>query len=488
MEHITPLQVKPKSERYTATMKFFEQLKEPERSEAIKNYNEGRSKTIPLNLHGALDSGFEWDKSKQGPSYWDNLYNSIRDNTYFKEPETLVKSNDYNEAVHCTTQEEWDFVLSKFNPKGVVKDEWSGYRDDIYIITASSNSEYVGCYSSKNYIINNNYLTFKQWCDKYNHCYVTASLEGRYIKCLKENGWNNGKTKVGQVLEIKKINIEGDLFIGDICLDNSRLENGQFELLPIDYAPIQITDSADKPSREELIRQALLIYKPGVKFIDVYHGAEWVVKSSEFDNFGNPDQLYVKVEPNAKFSNKTARIYKDGVWATLTSDMMKDDKEDSPLREGDWIYTLPDSHGYGMHPDDINKIFKIKELLSYGANNEPRLRLDSLSTHAPHDRGTNPVVRVRDVRRATKEEVTQNTQRMNTIAEDQVVPFGDEKLPATNVKDPTLFSDDDYMEALRAGTMRISDLTTWRGVGTPSKDLLSLDVENIYEDEIKLLL
>lgn len=78
----------PKSEFYIATMKFFEQLREPERSEAIENYDEDYPKNVPLTLRRALVSGFEWGKSKQGCEYWDELYNSICNITYFKEPET----------------------------------------------------------------------------------------------------------------------------------------------------------------------------------------------------------------------------------------------------------------------------------------------------------------------------------------------------------------------------------------------------------------
>ena len=258
----------PKSERYIATMKFFEQLREPERSEAIANYDENYTDTIPSSLSFALLLGFDWCKSKQGNSYWDKLYISINNNTYFKEPETEtlvfgkykvgdvvvsltaygssrekgslftvredslqdklrydtcfgnsnpndwrlatpeeveaynigikniadIKPKDYNEAVNCTTQEEWDFVLSKFNPQALNTDKWSTHCDGTYIVTAGN---YVGCFGSKGYIINNNYtiLTFKQWCDEYNHCYVkeeTMFKKGDYIVTLIDDG-NCGK-------------------------------------------------------------------------------------------------------------------------------------------------------------------------------------------------------------------------------------------------------------------------------------------------------
>jgi hypothetical protein len=233
--------VESKSERYTATMKFFEQLREPERSQAIEKYNEYYSKTIPLNLHEALASGFEWDKSKQGRLYWGTLYKSTDNNTYFKE-----ETKDYKEAVHCTTQEEWDFVLSKFNTNKLNNSCWDEYKEDTCLnVLDSPDPTNEGCYCNKPYYLNKKYiiLTFKQWCDKYNQGVRNiadikpTSLKGRYIKCLKENGWDGNKTKVGQVLEIKKVDKDGDLFIGDHCLDKARLENGQFELLPIDYAP-----------------------------------------------------------------------------------------------------------------------------------------------------------------------------------------------------------------------------------------------------------
>ena len=308
------LRITSKSERHIATMKFFEQLKEPERSEAIENYDESYS-CVPDTITEAISHGFDWAKSKQGLKYWENIYGAMSkseilvfgkykiddivvsltdftsrcaggiykvlkrsnasalyylsttnsdhpDDWRFATPEEAeafrngiknindIKPKDYTEVVNCTTQEEWDFVLSKFNPKGAVKGEWNEYSDNICMVTVSLNSSYLGCFSSKDYFINNDYtiLTFKEWCDKYGHTY--PSLEGRYIKCLKENDWNDGKTKVGDVLKIRKSDSVGDLFIGYNCLDNSRLRDGEFELLPIDYTPEPVKEEAipDKPT------------------------------------------------------------------------------------------------------------------------------------------------------------------------------------------------------------------------------------------------
>jgi hypothetical protein len=228
------LVVKPKSERYLATMKFFEQLREPERSEAIANYDEDYDTIVPENLAHAISIAFSWQEDK-----WVELYNSVDKGTYFKEellvfgkykvgdivvdichapgkmvevdklsssnilvyggsnytydhpkylrPATTeeveaynqgvrniadIKPKDYKEAVHCTTQEEWDFVLSKFNPKGVKSDCYEiGEAECIEVV--NPDTYYLGCYSNVDYLSKSGrtILSFKKWCEKYNHSY-----------------------------------------------------------------------------------------------------------------------------------------------------------------------------------------------------------------------------------------------------------------------------------------------------------------------------
>jgi hypothetical protein len=79
-----------RSERYIKTMQFFEQLREPERSEAIANYDEDWSDSTPKDLATALDCGFEWSATEQKHLYWSEIKDNIKNNTYFKEPEFLV--------------------------------------------------------------------------------------------------------------------------------------------------------------------------------------------------------------------------------------------------------------------------------------------------------------------------------------------------------------------------------------------------------------
>ncbi len=216
----------PKSERYLVTMKFFEQLREPERSQAIENYDENRY-GIPSKLNNALTNGFDWGKSKQGYKYWNDIRDSIENNTYFKElePEVLVFGK-YKIG---------DIVVSLIDYSSDIK------KGGLFIVTKES---------TKHLLIESNdwRLSTPEEVDAYNNGIINindikpTSLEGRYIKCLKENDWNDGKTKVGDVIKIRKVDKAGDLFVGPYCLDNSRLRDGEFELLPIDYSPEPIKE------------------------------------------------------------------------------------------------------------------------------------------------------------------------------------------------------------------------------------------------------
>jgi len=60
-------------------------------------------------------------------------------------------------------------------------------------------------------------------------------------------------------------------------------------------------------------------YTKGVKFIDLVHNCEFTIASDNaYDNFYDDEQLYIAVEEN-QFKNKSARIYKKGVWAEIVN-------------------------------------------------------------------------------------------------------------------------------------------------------------------------
>ena len=246
------VKTEPNSERYLATMKFFEQLREPERSEAIANYDEEYSIYIPKSLESALSSGFCWDNTEQESDYWEHIHGMLLDNTYFQEellvfgkykvgvivvslkcvgkhrkigemfavlsdssknrlyfepmtcstepeswrlatPEEVeaynqgirnvadIKPKDYKEAVHCTTQEEWDFVLSKILSVCTTSSQFG--ENNCINIKDTVNPTNEGWCCTENYYKRNNYtiLTFKQWCEKYGHSYEVIP---EYVECV----------------------------------------------------------------------------------------------------------------------------------------------------------------------------------------------------------------------------------------------------------------------------------------------------------------
>lgn len=326
----------PKSERYLATMRFFEQLREPERSEAIANYDEDYDEQVPETLAEALEYGFNWENSPQGNDYWEEeIHHPIDYGSYFEKEELLVfgkykvgdivvsleelprvfkegymlkieptstkecirfipkvgednrclysshklrpatseeveaynqgirnvadiKPKDYKEAVHCSTQEEWDFVLSKFNnddvwPKSsnmITSSSWSQHKKDSYINTErGSFGDVNGTGKDWGYTI----LTFKQWCEKYGHSY---EIVPEYVECVNStsNHYKEGKIYTW----LKTITEEGEPNKPGI------LKGSVWEFKPSTKEAYD--KQQEKLKMEDLLNEAKRRYPAGTKF------------------------------------------------------------------------------------------------------------------------------------------------------------------------------------------------------------------------------
>jgi len=89
------------------------------------------------------------------------------------------------QAIHCTTQEEWDFVLSKFNPMGLSKNKFMDYKENSVIVT--SDFEYnIGRFR---HIIHHKHqiLSFQEWCDLNGYKSGNKIIDGKWYK--KENNY-----------------------------------------------------------------------------------------------------------------------------------------------------------------------------------------------------------------------------------------------------------------------------------------------------------
>lgn len=62
---------------------YLEMLNEPERSEAIENTKKDiNDESYSNSTNECLLGAFIWEETKQGNSYWYNIYNKLKNNTY----------------------------------------------------------------------------------------------------------------------------------------------------------------------------------------------------------------------------------------------------------------------------------------------------------------------------------------------------------------------------------------------------------------------
>ena len=85
---------------------FYDQLTEPERSQAKENYKE--KTTSPICLGEAINSGFIWEDSPQGDGYWRKIRHLIKSDNYeFNTSPKKTYFKDITSAI-CELLEEKD--------------------------------------------------------------------------------------------------------------------------------------------------------------------------------------------------------------------------------------------------------------------------------------------------------------------------------------------------------------------------------------------
>lgn len=144
------------------------------------------------NLHSlVLNCNIQTDVYKP----YTNLYVGIKEFS-FKESnkeayENQVKKQYVHEVVHCTTQEEWDFVLQNNKNSICYKSniQWYNTKDICFVFGKNK----YGSQSNITYFkhCNSLILSFQEWCDKFGHVnpfiIEKKSLIGRYLKYIGNN-------------------------------------------------------------------------------------------------------------------------------------------------------------------------------------------------------------------------------------------------------------------------------------------------------------
>ncbi len=229
--------------------------------------------------------------------------------------EDKIKTNE-EAVVHCTSQKEWDFVISKIKnpPKS------DSFREPSYCIRFINN-EYRGYDGLKFYSNDYKIYSFKEWCDKFNHKYIDDM----------ETKSNSTMFKVGDKVRFKDKNSSGTKWFS-YGLENLEIQStgeGNFRVWESDRSscyyiqeeevelmPVRF-ESSNSDNKEDLLAEARKRYPIGTK----YYGITL---------YGTVNTNYNTVSSNPRMLSSGGidagidYIYKDGKWAEIVEEVKVD--------------------------------------------------------------------------------------------------------------------------------------------------------------------
>ena len=162
-----------------------------------------------------------------------------------------------NKAVHCTTQEEWDFVLSKCNFTNLAPKEWIIYKSNSLIALTGKYKAHYGRIDGHINDWGYQILSFKEWCDENGYTIETnykSEIEKWYKrKGREEHGGSALLYAKGTFIDkitlkyTERINNDGQFFwLIDYCISND-------DMIEVDISEIQQYLSEGHPDKIETI-------------------------------------------------------------------------------------------------------------------------------------------------------------------------------------------------------------------------------------------
>jgi hypothetical protein len=297
----------------------------------------------------------------------------IEQNKFIPKDEALKPTKTKYEVVHCTTQEEWDFVLSK-NSDSICAKYATEYTKDICFVYGFHN---YGTQSDLDWFKQNNSLiySFQAWCDKFRHKpdfikkpnmedLITEAKRrypvGTIFKCLH-------KCQGGPIIK------EDHTFNSDDrCI---RVLNGCGCI----YEDGKWAEIIETPKEEVLTFEQFGI-DPNKEY-DV-----GIINSWQNQGINRYDEKWIQQEGVAGGNRKLVKIeFKEGIPALHISGTLdlwikaegfidyynsemgitKNPKEELPkVKVGDWITIMNDK----IFPQTNNKTFRINEIAASSRN------------------------------------------------------------------------------------------------------------------------
>jgi hypothetical protein len=224
--------------------------------------------TVVSSTHGSRDTiknhnfRFGIGASTKNNIYYDNgntelyHYNSKTWAEVISKPEANLKVEALKpietkfeyEVVHCTTQEEWDFIrttTTKANSKKwceAIKD----YPAGVCIYSNGMGWSSLGFWKRQD---STKIYSFQEWCDKFNHkpdfkpkfeVMKEESLVGRYLKALVNNAENSQVIKENYYKIIGETNDSFHIYVNSIKMGLTKKLTQNYELMPIGFTPDNI--------------------------------------------------------------------------------------------------------------------------------------------------------------------------------------------------------------------------------------------------------
>lgn len=313
--------------------------------------------------------------SKTHNNYWymiDNYKNAFTEDCI-----SLVITADrtpiLRQAVHCPTQEQWDFVRSKVPKSSVGPATWNSYKHEscICVFNTEDTTDH-GRYCNQDWYKEHGYqiLSFNEWCKC--HHYELPSKEdlvGRCLKALIDQPDGTPYTKDSIVKIKSRVSSTNSTYIleekGYCC---NPMNSKNWEILPKDFKCARFKS-------EFKVGDVLMNLHKSINYEYGEIGKVAVIKNGKLAFENKPsDELNVKpFDQFRRLTSEEEKVYN-------AREVINESLKQSDYRIGDWIVIMSrsDSWSSRCNPNDIRSkvkypfVAKITNLLinSFGTHIE----------------------------------------------------------------------------------------------------------------------